>query len=694
MFKKIKKEDTYKLTAPEIGFYQIILEASVKSGIRGRHDLKVELDGRQLREIPTDKNVQHYNIPPAWNGTKLKGMRKIVILVTKLTKGDHWLKFIANETAILEKKPELKKIAKPNQAFKVVENLKTEERNRQPWVSIALLDLPLNFMDVSVTCKKRFLDSDDLKLVIDGKIQKNEKAKIWGRNWFWQGRQLKGQTETKRFNLNLPQGIHYLEFWADRTPVLNEVNLGLGGIEGKSLENEGPKNDNEITKDLDWWRKFKAIQKYSFKGVSGKEDYNRYDDVIRDKVAFWNFEFSKDSEAPENPLDPNLVKAIIYQESRVGYYNNGTTNVMQVGNEGDPSLETLNGKLTEWWIHNGKQLKLNYQGEAKNDTVENSIHWGVRWLYHKAQYIGEDEKRKWVSWEEAVHEYGPGTEEYSKNVMSIYEKGITRDKSSNKNIKLWSIIIFCLISILSIFAKAEGAGYSTTNTTDDFNKINELKKNISLKEKDWLWHQIYNMEFDFSKKDPSLFIANLETSKDWFGEIQIGRWENNQLEWLPIISPPVEQSIYEFCFVDIKGIVSPVVEVYGSTHIGNGNLYLYEIEDKQVKLILEVSAVDSYYDSIYQPDNLERFGYSYCGEIFRNKKLKSDYQDLNNDNIAEVILSGWLDFYCEDIEKKNYEKIKNYKQDELIKISEREIKLIFQWNEEAGMFEGRSVDFL
>ena len=76
------------------------------------------------------------------------------------------------------------------------------------------------------------------------------------------------------------------------------------------------------------------------------------------------------------------------------------------------------------------------------------------------------------------------------------------------------------------------------------------------------------------------------------------------------------------------------------------------------------------------------------------KKLTTEYQDLNNDNIAEVILSGWLDFYCEDIEKNDPENIKKHKQDELIKISEGEIKLIFQWNERAGMFEGRSADAL
>ena len=78
-------------------------------------------------------------------------------------------------------------------------------------------------------------------------------------------------------------------------------------------------------------------------------------------------------------MDPSLVKAIIYQESKVGYYPGGEINVMQVGNLGDPSIHALNnngvlklpnGELAlEYEIKNGKEWTLDYGGKANNNTV-------------------------------------------------------------------------------------------------------------------------------------------------------------------------------------------------------------------------------------------------------------------------------------------------------------------------------------
>ena len=47
----------------------------------------------------------------------------------------------------------------------------------------------------------------------------------------------------------------------------------------------------------------------------GGEDYNRYDDIFSEVVAYWNDEFTRFTDTPDEPLDPNLVKAMAYQES-------------------------------------------------------------------------------------------------------------------------------------------------------------------------------------------------------------------------------------------------------------------------------------------------------------------------------------------------------------------------------------------
>ena len=73
-------------------------------------------------------------------------------------------------------------------------------------------------------------DSDDVKLLIDDKIKKNNLS-VFHRDWFWSANILTalfGGRKKKTFEENLPKGIHYLDFWADRAPTLHEVVLDLG----------------------------------------------------------------------------------------------------------------------------------------------------------------------------------------------------------------------------------------------------------------------------------------------------------------------------------------------------------------------------------------------------------------------------------------------------------------------------------
>ncbi len=91
MFKKINQPYTYKFNTPEDGFFCLSVTATCKSGkilgLFGGEDLRVEIDGMKFRELPPENRAQYYNIPPAWNGTKLKGLDKIVMFVLELKRG-------------------------------------------------------------------------------------------------------------------------------------------------------------------------------------------------------------------------------------------------------------------------------------------------------------------------------------------------------------------------------------------------------------------------------------------------------------------------------------------------------------------------------------------------------------------------------------------------------------------------------
>ena len=241
MFKKIKKQYSHKFNVTQDGLYSITVKASCKSGkmlgLFGGEELRVEIDkvngearegslgyNQKLREIPAEKKAQYFNIPPAWNGTKLKGLSKTVIFIIKLNKGTHKLKFIPKKGATIQKEPVIN-LVKNN---KLTLNKQAQDGDKRPWITLALIDLKLKTLDVSVKCEQRKRDSDDVKIIIDNKVQENKQSSWWGKKWYFRGSKLQGKTEETRFYPKLSKGIHYVEFWADRTPVLNEIKMDLG----------------------------------------------------------------------------------------------------------------------------------------------------------------------------------------------------------------------------------------------------------------------------------------------------------------------------------------------------------------------------------------------------------------------------------------------------------------------------------
>ena len=104
--KKIIENFDYDFDIDKRGLYAISITARCRSGKqvheRGGEDLRVEIDGQKFREIPPEKNVQLYNIPSSWNGTKLKGLKKTVVFISWLEKNNHKITFIPRKEAKLE----------------------------------------------------------------------------------------------------------------------------------------------------------------------------------------------------------------------------------------------------------------------------------------------------------------------------------------------------------------------------------------------------------------------------------------------------------------------------------------------------------------------------------------------------------------------------------------------------------------
>ena len=106
---------------------------------------------------------------------------------------------------------------------------------------------------------------------------------------------------------------------------------------------------------------------------------------------------------------------------------------------------------TEYEIVYGKEV-LFYHPEANAVTAQQSIYWGVRWLYKKAQKNVKTSAglvREWKDWKQAVHDYnGEGDPQYVDKVYQAYEKGVGENKYP-----LWSVVLLflCLVGITPFF---------------------------------------------------------------------------------------------------------------------------------------------------------------------------------------------------------------------------------------------------
>lgn len=511
----------YNFEVMENGLYLIEISARAKSWLQNLikfisffqdDDLEVKID-----HIEFDSKA-------AWNGNQLKNLQKINLFFVNLEKGTHFLHFTADQSPLLENIKIYQAENKNKITLSPSQSYQLESGNRRPWLCFTLVNLALEKLAIKASANKtQSTDDNDLQLRIDGQRQINSTSKSH-QYWYWCGRVLNGQSKTFDEELNLPTGLHYLEWWTDNQPILEKVELDLS-------------------------RKYKGaieVKPYNYKGVFGNEDYNRYDTAIKDAVDYWNGEFLNDPDPPKEPLDPNLVKATVYVESRMGYekrekeYYPSYPDIMQSANPDDKAIHVLHndGKWpTEYEVANEKPQKLFYP-QAKANTPHESIKWEVRWLYHKAQEnIQENSSwhREWLPWKEAVLGYGPGTKEYQDKVWKIYTRGI--DPWGNK---FWSILLPLLLTPFLLWSIWVGLNQGKTFVTfHDIKGTDDYKVMASILNGAWFQKiqlaTTYSNAGNFwalSKKEP-IKISYLDIDKDGQNEILIsGKYIINSTHYL------------------------------------------------------------------------------------------------------------------------------------------------------------------
>ncbi|MBU4369802.1 cell wall hydrolase [Patescibacteria group bacterium] len=218
-------------------YHLIVIAARVKSEkqlgeyITDDEDLTVKIDNKTFPKLNSDSIIDS---PAAFSGGKLHDLAKTIYFLAFLHGTEHTIILSADEpinTATFEslKIYILKDLKKK---FKIKPNIQAEDGDRRPWLTFVLDNFPIKSIKSTITYSRRKQDSDDVKVKINGKIQTSfiptRKHFFWkfiGSLLSWE---FPTKTKTKGFWTWLPPGLHYIEFDADRMPVLRKLIINFG----------------------------------------------------------------------------------------------------------------------------------------------------------------------------------------------------------------------------------------------------------------------------------------------------------------------------------------------------------------------------------------------------------------------------------------------------------------------------------
>ncbi len=206
-------------------------EKQISKGETDDEELTVKIDGKTFPKLGSKEAL--LDSPAAFNGGQLHNLSKTVYFLTFLQGENHTITLETDEphnTATFEGL-EIYTLDL-NKSLKLKIEKQAEDGDRRSWITVALDNLTLASVTVSTTYSRRKWDSDDVKVKIDGRTYKNVFTTIKHFLWRFAGSLLPKipptLTETETFTQDLPQGLHYIEFHADRMPTLHSLIINFG----------------------------------------------------------------------------------------------------------------------------------------------------------------------------------------------------------------------------------------------------------------------------------------------------------------------------------------------------------------------------------------------------------------------------------------------------------------------------------
>ncbi len=250
--KEVSKPQSISFTIDKLGICLIEISARAKSEkqLKGSddEDLRIEIDKRKFPQLTNSK--RYFDSPASFSGGTQKGLKKTVYFLHVLEKGKHTIALIPDMSATILNISVSKVTDNANVSNLGLNiNNQAEDGDRRSWITFVLVDLALEEFIIELNLKRRFLDSDDIKVVVDGNIKRNT-HNFFRRFWYFIASLFAGEVQTEIFNENLPRGLHYIEFWADRMPILKSIKFsGLSSDTEETIQEKIERKAKEFGLD-------------------------------------------------------------------------------------------------------------------------------------------------------------------------------------------------------------------------------------------------------------------------------------------------------------------------------------------------------------------------------------------------------------------------------------------------------------
>ncbi|MBI2017988.1 cell wall hydrolase [Candidatus Daviesbacteria bacterium] len=229
----IKGKEEIKLSSSS-GFHLIILTGRAKSekqiseSSTDDEELTIQIDDKIFLKLGSDSK-KVLDSPASINGGKSHNLSKTVYILTNLSGKDHEIILKTDnppDTATFESLQVYSLDSLDTLTLKP--NLEAEDGDRREWITFVLDNLSLKAFKVEVKLKRRFIDSDDVKVVVNGSVQRNFHSNF-RKFWYFIASLFTGEVQLATFTPDPGVGLHYIEFWADRMPTLHELVINFGG---------------------------------------------------------------------------------------------------------------------------------------------------------------------------------------------------------------------------------------------------------------------------------------------------------------------------------------------------------------------------------------------------------------------------------------------------------------------------------